>query len=118
MAAMPIIDVAAKRLAANARVAVVNYANTDYDLRAAWTVRSDNLPQLRLFSTTGSLPDVIPGLQKGVGPDTLTKLTAAQQGMRAMLISGDCITKLAEHADGKEAKKRGVAGYKQPKSEL
>ena len=97
MAAMPIIDVAAKRLAAKVRVAVVNYANTDYDLRAAWTVRSNNLPQLRLFSTTGSLPDVIPGLQKDGGPDSLTTLSAAQQGMRAMIISGAILSPFEVH---------------------
>ncbi len=103
-----IIDLAAKRLRASslARVAIINYAGADYDLRAAWSIRHDNLPQLRLFSTSGELPKIIPGLHKDGATVPFGSLTPAQQSMRAMTISSECMAQLSKHPDGVEVKRR------------
>jgi hypothetical protein len=100
-------------------VAVINYAGADYDLRAAWSIRPDNLPQLRLFSAAGEAPQIVPGLHKEFGVADFARLTPAQQSMRAMMISSDCTAKLKTHADGIEVKRRAKADpYKRRKSEL
>ena len=105
---LEIIDLASQRLNAGllAHVAVINYASADYDLRTAWSIRHDNLPQLRLFSVTGELPQIIPGLQKDGAAGDLAGLTPAQQSMRAMAISGECMKYLKHHPDGKGKKAR------------
>lgn len=103
-----VIDLAAKRLSAAqlAHVAVINYAGADYDLRAAWGIQHNNLPQLRLFSVTGELPQIIPGLHRDGAAGELAGLTPAQQSMRAMAISGECTKRLSKHPDGKGKKVR------------
>jgi hypothetical protein len=108
---LEIIDLAAKRLSASslARVAIINYAGADYDLRAAWSIRHDNLPQLRLFSTTGELPKVIPGLHKDGTTVAFDSLTPAQQSMRAMTISSECMAQLSKHPDGAAVKRRATS---------
>lgn len=87
-------------------MAVINYAGADYDLRVAWSIRHDTLPQLRLFGTTGELPRIIPGLHKGSGSQSFDGLTSAQQSVRAMMISNECKKQLTEHRDGMDVKRR------------
>ena len=84
----------------------MNYAGADFDLRVAWSIRHDNLPQLRLFGVTGELPRIIPGLHKVTGGASFDGLTPAQQSVRAMMVSSECTKLLTEHKDGSEVKRR------------
>ena len=103
-----ILDLAAKRLSASslARVAVINYAGVDYDLRTAWSISHQHLPQLRLFSTRGELPKIIAGLQQDGNGVAFDNLTPAQQSVRAMKISSECMTQLSKHPNGAGVKRR------------
>ena len=103
--ALPIIDLAAKRLAGTAHVAVIDYSAADWDLRMAWGVLPSNVPQLRLFSTPGQLPTPVDGLTKDRGLHTFKGLTSAQQKLRAQIVSQQCDEELAEHETGRKGVK-------------
>ena len=121
MAVVPIVDLVAGRLAGQVRVAVMDFAAADYDLRIAWSVGSSpggGLPALRLFNTRGELPEAVWGLEKTKGPRTFDEMTAAQHRMKSQFLWGTIMKQIAGNDVGKVARIRGKSRAQRGKDEL